>query len=46
MKVYDLPRIVHPLYVLVTGVLGIAMVIYMYIGTFPYQNDNIGKSIA
>ena len=46
MKVYNLPRIVHPLYVLVTGVLGIAIVVYMYVGTFPYPNDSAGKSIA
>lgn len=46
MKVYNLPRIVHPLYVLVTGVLGIAIVVYMYILTFPYPNSSAGKSMA
>ncbi len=42
MKPYNLPQIIHPLYILVTGILGLALPIYMYFWNFPAPNDASG----
>jgi hypothetical protein len=42
MKPYSLPSIINPLYVIITGLLGIAIVVEMYAVTFPIPGDKTG----
>jgi hypothetical protein len=46
MKPYNVMGMVHPLYVLVAGVVGGFIAFWIYIWTFPIQNDSAGETFV
>src|SRR5688572_3006049 len=46
MKPYRLPKAIHPLYILATGIFGLALALWIFLVGFPLPNYDTGGQFA